>query len=159
MLSVRQFELIPELAGNPFLPRLFEMFDADKDNMLTQSEFNNAVDHFLRSQTSEERLKCTCSGPACYPRSNVCLRRTATSLPSLKFILPELLRLHGNVLRASRSDALCATNTCWESRSPRTSCRLVTEIGEYSRKHSLKLSSSSACADSVLLSCSRFPHV
>ena len=36
VLSVRQFELIPELAGNPFLPRLFAMFDTDKDGKLTQ---------------------------------------------------------------------------------------------------------------------------
>jgi hypothetical protein len=35
-LSIRQFELIPELAGNPFLPRLFAMFDKDEDGSLTQ---------------------------------------------------------------------------------------------------------------------------
>lgn len=33
VLSVEQFELIPELAGNPFLPRLFEMFAKDQSQI------------------------------------------------------------------------------------------------------------------------------
>ena len=59
-MSARQFELIPELAGNVFLPRLFEMFDEDRDGLLSQAEFNNSIDHFLRSQTPEERMKRVC---------------------------------------------------------------------------------------------------
>lgn len=33
VLSAQQFELIPELAGNPFLPRLFEMFAKDQSQI------------------------------------------------------------------------------------------------------------------------------
>lgn len=56
-LSVSQFELIPELAGNPFLPRLFEMFDGDKDGRITIHEFNNAIEFFLKMQNSDEKAR------------------------------------------------------------------------------------------------------
>jgi hypothetical protein len=58
-LSAAQFELIPELAGNPFLPRLFELFDHDQDGFVNQDEFNHAVDYCLRAQTPEDRMRCT----------------------------------------------------------------------------------------------------
>jgi hypothetical protein len=58
MLNVQQFETIPELAGNPFLSRLFQMFDTDRDNKLTQEEFNSAIDYFLRAQAPVDRIKC-----------------------------------------------------------------------------------------------------
>jgi hypothetical protein len=37
------------------------MFDTDKDGMLTQAEFNAAVDQFLRAQSAEERMQCACN--------------------------------------------------------------------------------------------------
>jgi hypothetical protein len=57
LLSAQQFETVPELAGNPFLPRLFQMFDHDQDNKLTQEEFNAAIETFLKAQTPEERMQ------------------------------------------------------------------------------------------------------
>ena len=64
-VSVHQFEMIPELAGNPFLPRLFQMFDANKDSKLTQAEFNSAIDYFLKAQTPEDRVKCVSRATMC----------------------------------------------------------------------------------------------
>jgi hypothetical protein len=58
LLSIHQFEMVPELAGNPFLPQLFSLWDSDKDDKLTQEEFNAAIDTFLRAQTPEERIQC-----------------------------------------------------------------------------------------------------
>lgn len=58
LLSVHQFEMVPELAGNPFLPQLFALWDHDKDDKLTQEEFNAAIDTFLRAQTPEEKMQC-----------------------------------------------------------------------------------------------------
>lgn len=60
-ISVNQFELLPELAGNPFLPRLFEMFDADQDGKLSLPEFNSAIDFFLRLQSIDDKEECTLS--------------------------------------------------------------------------------------------------
>lgn len=57
LLSVHQFEMVPELAGNPFLPQLFALWDHDKDDKLTQEEFNAAIDTFLRAQTPEEKMQ------------------------------------------------------------------------------------------------------
>lgn len=100
MVSVQQFETIPELAGNPFLPRLFQMFDADKDSKLTQAEFNSAIDYFLKAQTPEDRIKCAPSPlssvlrscvDACQPRmreSNATTRRACGAPAS-----PELERV------------------------------------------------------------------
>lgn len=50
--------MVPELAGNPFLPQLFALWDRDKDDKLTQEEFNAAIDTFLRAQTPEEKMQC-----------------------------------------------------------------------------------------------------
>lgn len=57
-LNAQQFETIPELAGNPFLSRLFQMFDTDRDDQLTQEEFNSAIDYFLKAQAPEDRIRC-----------------------------------------------------------------------------------------------------
>eukprot|EP00892_Ulva_mutabilis_P011103 jgi/Ulvmu1/8365/UM042_0071.1 len=56
VLSVQQFELIPELAGNPFLPRLFEMFAKDPAQ-ISQVEFNSAIDSLLKAQSPEDRMQ------------------------------------------------------------------------------------------------------
>ena len=34
------------------------MFDSDRDGILTQEEFNTAVDHFLKAQSADERMQC-----------------------------------------------------------------------------------------------------
>ena len=34
------------------------MFDSDRDGILTQQEFNTAVDHFLKAQSADERMQC-----------------------------------------------------------------------------------------------------
>lgn len=55
---MNQFELLPELAGNPFLPRLFEMFDADQDGKISLSEFNAAIEFFLKLQNTSDKEEC-----------------------------------------------------------------------------------------------------
>jgi len=55
---VSQFELIPELAGNPFLPRLFQMFDANQDGRISLDEFTRAMDFFLQLQSAEDKKEC-----------------------------------------------------------------------------------------------------
>lgn len=50
--------MVPELMGNPFLPQLFALWDTDKDEKLTQEEFNGAIDTFLKAQTPDEKMRC-----------------------------------------------------------------------------------------------------
>lgn len=64
--------MVPELAGNPFLPQLFALWDHDKDDKLTQEEFNAAIDTFLRAQTPEEKMQCAFTAPASSQVSKTC---------------------------------------------------------------------------------------
>ncbi|MEW5306413.1 MAG: hypothetical protein WDW38_007347 [Sanguina aurantia] len=45
-VDISQFMSMPELGANPFLPRIFRMFDADGDNKLTLQEFISALEGF-----------------------------------------------------------------------------------------------------------------
>ena len=94
VLSIQQFELIPELAGNPYLPRLFEMFAKDQSQIsqvncrqrydcdnhakaymlhksfgVLQGEFNTAIDSFLKAQSPDERMQRTSLAIALYNTS------------------------------------------------------------------------------------------
>lgn len=38
-VSIERFQSIVELGANPFITRIFQLFDLDKDNLLTIEEF------------------------------------------------------------------------------------------------------------------------
>ena len=46
---------------NPFVHRAFELFDEDKDGVITTKEFTKAVDLLGNLNTEEEQLQCTSS--------------------------------------------------------------------------------------------------
>ena len=48
VLSAQQFELIPELAGNPYLPRLFEMFAKDQ-SQISQVQIKPCIRRCLKA--------------------------------------------------------------------------------------------------------------
>ncbi len=49
---------MPELSANPFVERLFEMYDADLDGSITQEEFVKALSYFASLATEEDKYKC-----------------------------------------------------------------------------------------------------
>ena len=49
---------MPELAGNPFIMRIFQLFDADQDGCLNFEEFIRAVESFGRLYSSEDKCMC-----------------------------------------------------------------------------------------------------
>jgi hypothetical protein len=49
---------VPELAGNPFIMRIFQLFDADQDGCLNFEEFIRAVESFGRLYSSEDKCMC-----------------------------------------------------------------------------------------------------
>jgi len=55
-LSVDEFLMIPELAGNPLLQRIVSIFDADKNSTVEFSEFISALSTF-HSGSKEDKLK------------------------------------------------------------------------------------------------------
>jgi len=44
-----------ELGGNPFISRIFQLFDSDKDNRVTLAEFTQAIEYFGRLDQEEEQ--------------------------------------------------------------------------------------------------------
>ena len=50
--------MIPELAGNPFLPRIFEMFDADGDGYMGAGDLRALLEALTRLANEEERYAC-----------------------------------------------------------------------------------------------------
>ena len=57
-VALTDFQSVPELAGNPFIMRIFELFDADHDGCLNFEEFIWAVESFGRLYTSEDKCMC-----------------------------------------------------------------------------------------------------
>ena len=60
-VTLTDFQSVPELAGNPFIMRIFELFDADQDGCLNFEEFIRAVESFGRLHTSEDKCLCRSS--------------------------------------------------------------------------------------------------
>ncbi|PSC70940.1 calcineurin B [Micractinium conductrix] len=54
-LARSDFQMIPELAGNPFLPRIFEMFDADGDGYMGAGDLRALLEALTRLANEEER--------------------------------------------------------------------------------------------------------
>ena len=57
-VALTDFQSVPELAGNPFIMRIFELFDADHDGCLNFEEFIRAVESFGRLYTSDDKCMC-----------------------------------------------------------------------------------------------------
>ena len=57
-MALTDFQSVPELAGNPFIMRIFQLFDADQDGCLNFGEFIRAVESFGRLYTSEDKCMC-----------------------------------------------------------------------------------------------------
>ena len=66
--ALTDFQSVPELAGNPFIMRIFQLFDADQDGCLNFEEFIRAVESFGRLYTSED--KCMCRSCVCVTGCN-----------------------------------------------------------------------------------------
>ena len=63
-VALADFQLLPELQGSLFAPRIFQLFDADADGALDQQEFTAAVEALGRLQTEED--KAACAPPASF---------------------------------------------------------------------------------------------
>ena len=57
-MALTDFQSVPELAGNPFIMRIFQLFDADQDGCLNFEEFIRAVESFGRLYSSEDKCMC-----------------------------------------------------------------------------------------------------
>ena len=64
-LARSDFQMIPELAGNPFLPRIFEMYDADGDGYMGAADLRALLESLLRLANEEERYLCECARVWC----------------------------------------------------------------------------------------------
>eukprot|EP00798_Chlamydomonas_sp_ICE-L_P008778 gene8778-33643_t len=56
-VSIPQFQGMVELGANPFISRIFEIFDADKNGALTKTEFTDAIMYFCGLDDEEEQYK------------------------------------------------------------------------------------------------------
>jgi serine/threonine-protein phosphatase 2B regulatory subunit len=56
-VSIGQIQGMVELGANPFIPRMFQMFDKDKDGLLSLEEFTQALELFGRLEDVEEQYK------------------------------------------------------------------------------------------------------
>lgn len=56
--SLADFQLLPELCMNPFIPRIFQIYDTDRDGYISFDDFTRAVQDFGRM--TGEADKCNC---------------------------------------------------------------------------------------------------
>ncbi|GLC38075.1 hypothetical protein PLESTF_000312700 [Pleodorina starrii] len=56
-VSISAFESMVELGGNPFIPRIFKLFDESGDGMLSLEEFTRALEYFGQLDVEEEQYK------------------------------------------------------------------------------------------------------
>lgn len=56
-VSIAEFQQIPELGCNPFIPRIFQLFDKNGDNTLSLDEFTAAVTYFGSLTNEEEHYR------------------------------------------------------------------------------------------------------
>lgn len=52
--SIEDIQKLPELAGNPMIPRIFDLIDTNGDGSLTLQEFVKAVEWFGTLKTAEQ---------------------------------------------------------------------------------------------------------
>ncbi|EFN55165.1 hypothetical protein CHLNCDRAFT_134284 [Chlorella variabilis] len=56
-LARSDFQMIPELAGNPFLPRIFEMYDQDGDGYMNARDLRSLLDSLTALANEEARFQ------------------------------------------------------------------------------------------------------
>mmetsp|Transcript_18845 Transcript_18845/g.32186 ORF Transcript_18845/g.32186 Transcript_18845/m.32186 type:complete len:210 (+) Transcript_18845:73-702(+) len=56
-VHISQFQQMVELGGNPFLVPILRLFDSNKDDELTSSEFSKALEYFGSLHDEEEQYK------------------------------------------------------------------------------------------------------
>eukprot|EP01024_Parvocaulis_polyphysoides_P045754 TRINITY_DN42881_c0_g1_i1.p2 TRINITY_DN42881_c0_g1~~TRINITY_DN42881_c0_g1_i1.p2 ORF type:complete len:132 (-),score=22.44 TRINITY_DN42881_c0_g1_i1:238-633(-) len=56
-MSLQTLQLLPELGNNPFIPRLFKMFDSDGDGKIDVQEFTAAIEHFATLKTLDDKYQ------------------------------------------------------------------------------------------------------
>ncbi|KAK9820181.1 hypothetical protein WJX72_007199 [[Myrmecia] bisecta] len=54
-VGLAAFQTVPELAGNPFVPRIFQLFDVNKDGNISWQEFTAGVEYLGKLSTDEEK--------------------------------------------------------------------------------------------------------
>lgn len=82
-LAQSDLQMIPELAGNPFLPRIFQLYDQDGDGYITAADMRALLESLTRLCYEEERYKCEwlCGKPdGAGPRSCENLHRSVNPL-------------------------------------------------------------------------------
>lgn len=55
---IAQLQQMPELSGNPFIPQIFQLFDADHDGAVNIDEFTKGVEYLATLGDPEEQFKC-----------------------------------------------------------------------------------------------------
>lgn len=56
-VPITRFQGLMELAANPFITRIFELFDEDHDGSITLEEFTKALEYFGMLSNEEEQFK------------------------------------------------------------------------------------------------------
>ncbi|KAL6756113.1 hypothetical protein V8C86DRAFT_2655463 [Haematococcus lacustris] len=57
LVSIEQLQGIVELGANPFVGRIFQLFDSDGDHKLSQQDFTQALTYFGTLDQAEEQYK------------------------------------------------------------------------------------------------------
>jgi hypothetical protein len=61
IVYIAQLQQMPELSGNPFIPHIFQLFDADNDGAVNIDEFTKGVEYLATLGDPEEQYKCVCA--------------------------------------------------------------------------------------------------
>ena len=57
-VALADFQALPELAGNPLVPRVLQLADRDRDGYLQLQDFTDAVGELGRLHTDSDRAAC-----------------------------------------------------------------------------------------------------
>jgi len=118
-LARSDFQMIPELAGNPFLPRIFEMYDTDGDGYMGAADLRALLESLTRLANEEERYQCGWPGVgrarvwhcgvACWKGLVVMTKRHVQSSGCLRVLAARLcVCLGGEVGRRLGGAVMCA---------------------------------------------------
>ncbi len=85
-MPISALQSLPELAGNPFVLRIVNLFDRDRDGMVSLEEFTQALLFFRNLNTPEDKLKR--NSPLTQCTSATSPRPPTTVLPALSHPFP-----------------------------------------------------------------------
>ena len=71
-MSLADFQRIPELSGNFFVGRIFQLSDTDKDGFITVDDFTAAVEMLGKVYSEEEKIRCECCFPNATSHNTAC---------------------------------------------------------------------------------------